>query len=185
MMHCLGKPSRKVAYQFQTAHTGPHSRSAHHCASNDIAPADVLASVYCSGTRSEAADAAIDSILVQAVPVEALPSLGFHCEEGQTMHLLVALGKGRGGGGRPVWLGCKCPLAYSDFWLVTAAVVPCKAQSTTHVMHGLLMLQCVVPTGDAIVCHGQTHRVSLHFERVVCVQGLPKHSWLIMLNCCV
>ena len=120
MMNCLGKPSWKAAYQFQTAHTGLHSHSAHHCASNDIAPADVLASVYCSGTHSEAADAAIDSTLVRAIPVEALPSLVIHGEEGQTLHLWFALGQGwgRGGEGRLVWSGCNCLLAYSGLCLV-------------------------------------------------------------------
>lgn len=77
-----GQAKLKVAYQFQTAHTGPHSRSALHCASNGIAPADVLASVYCSGTRSEAADAAVDSTLVQVVPVEAVLPLANHCGDG-------------------------------------------------------------------------------------------------------
>ncbi len=38
--------------------------------------------MYCSETRSEAADAAIDSTLVRAVPVEAFSSLPNHCEDG-------------------------------------------------------------------------------------------------------
>ncbi len=38
-------------------------------------------------------------------------------------------------------------------------------------MHGLPMLQCVVPNSDAIVYHWQMHRVPLHFKWVVHVQG--------------
>jgi len=82
--------------------------------------------VYCSGTHSEAADAAIDSTLVRAVPVEAVLPLANHCEDGQRP---CTLGKGEGGGA--AWLGCKCLLAYSGSWIVTAAVVPCNAQTTS------------------------------------------------------
>lgn len=55
-------------------------------------------------------------------------------------------------------------------------------------MHSLPMLQCFVPTSDAIACHWQTHRISLRFQRLfvcrVCQTFMADNAGLLREGLC-